>query len=191
MSTDPKKIPMMLEDGRKAEKVVTEVHDEGKKVTELWVEPAIAKRLSKRVVEYTKPVVHRREVETVDESTGDVTERQVESIDPEVKMELREVIKSNSSVSALSIEEPPCYVTQQAMEQTFKDGMMAVVKALKDDAPSYDSFDNSNKVSAMQAMVGEKVESDTEDKKEQLVGMGLWTLIAGLAAVLVYVTLCL
>lgn len=189
MSTDPKKIPMMLEDGRKAEKVVTEVHDEGKKVTELWVEPAIEKRLSKRVVEYTKPVVHRREVETVDESTGDVTERKVESIDPEVKMELREVIKSNSSVSALSIEEPPCYVTQQAMEQTFQNGMVAVVRAIKDSIDSND--DSDNKVSAMQVMVGEKVESDTEDKKEQLVGMGLWTLIAGLAAVLVYVTLCL
>jgi hypothetical protein len=186
MNTDPKKIQTILEDGRKAEKVVTEVQEEGKKITELWVEPTIEKRLSKRVVEYTKPVVHRREIETVDEETGDIKERHIESLDPEVKMELREIIKSNQSVSAMSVEEPPCYVTEQLLQRTVHDGVLAIVKALKEPSSS-DNYGNDDTVSAMQVMVGDKVETETQDKTEQMVGWGLWTLIAALGSALLYV----
>jgi len=102
-----------LEDGRKAERVVREeLNDAGEAVTvtELFVEPKIEKKLAKRVVEYTRPVVHRREVETVDEATGEVVERKVESIDPSVKMELREHVVSSPKLEAES------YVTRTELK---------------------------------------------------------------------------
>ena len=102
-----------LEDGRKAERVVhEELNDAGEAVTvtELFVEPKIEKKLAKRVVEYTRPVVHRREVETVDEATGEVVERKVESIDPSVKMELREHVVSSPKLEAES------YVTRTELK---------------------------------------------------------------------------
>lgn len=195
MSDEIKKQVITLEDGRRAERIVQEENTEceGKVVTELWVEPAIEKRLSQRVVEYKKPVVHRREVEFVDETSGEVIERKVESIEPEVKMQLREVIKTESSVKAQSVAEQPCdcFVTQEDMQQTFKEGFMAVAKALKSSEERVQSQsyyeEEKPKVSAMQIMVGDRVKEAEENGGMDTVGAILWTVIAGLAATFVYI----
>lgn len=66
-----------LEDGRKAEKVENTL-DPLTKVTEVYVEPKVEKKLSKRIVE--KFCVCEREIETIDESTGQVVDRVVEKV---------------------------------------------------------------------------------------------------------------
>lgn len=68
-----KKNKLVTEDGRMAEKVIRDedVGDSVKRVTEVYVEPKPEKKLHKRVVEYTKPVVHKRDVEVIDEETGE------------------------------------------------------------------------------------------------------------------------
>lgn len=67
----------LLEDGRKAEKVEV---DQGKtKVTEIYVEPKPPqKKLAKRITE--KYCVCEREIETIDEVTGQVVEKVVEKV---------------------------------------------------------------------------------------------------------------
>lgn len=193
MSDEVKKQIITLEDGRRAERITQEENTEceGKVVTELWVEPAIEKRLSQRVVEYKKPVVHRREVEFVDEVSGEVIERKVESIEPDVKMQLREVIKTESSVvSAQSVEQPcDCYVTQEDIQNTFREGFMTVAKALSEvnrGCVEQQSYEEKPKVSAMQAMVEERVK-EAEEGGLDTVGALLWTVIAGLAATFTYI----
>lgn len=191
MSDEMKKQVITLEDGRRAERIIQEENNEceGKVVTELWVEPAIEKRLSQRVVEYKKPVVHRREVEFVDELSGEVIERKIESIEPDVKMQLREVIKTESSVvNAQSVEQPcDCYVTQEEIQNTFREGFMTVAKALSEGRVQFQSFEEEKpKVSAMQAMVGERVK-EAEEGGLDTVGALLWTVIAGLAATFTYI----
>lgn len=102
-----------LEDGRRADRIVREeLNDTGEAVTvtELFVEPKVEKKLAKRIVEYTRPVIHRREIETVDETTGNVVDKKVESIDPSVKMELREHIVSAPKLEAES------YVTRTELK---------------------------------------------------------------------------
>lgn len=66
-----------LEDGRKAEKVENNV-DPMTKVVEIYVEPKAHKKLAQRVTE--RLCVCEREVETIDESTGEVLGRIVESL---------------------------------------------------------------------------------------------------------------
>lgn len=66
-----------LDDGRKAEKVENSP-DALTKVTEVYVEPKPRKRLTQRVTE--RFCVCEREVETIDEDTGEVVSRVVESL---------------------------------------------------------------------------------------------------------------
>ncbi len=154
MAQDPIKQSIILEDGRKADKLVREEFSpsgESKIITELYTEPAIEKKLSKRVVEYKKPVVVQRELETVDED-GNVIDRKVESVEPTVRMELREHISTQNTVSALNVQETPnecnCYVTKEELQEI----LLSVVKYVHKDAdePTY-------KVSALQAVTAEKL----------------------------------
>lgn len=66
-----------LDDGRKAERVENNP-DPMTKVTEVYVEPKSKKRLSQRVIE--RFCVCEREVETIDEDTGEVVDRVVENL---------------------------------------------------------------------------------------------------------------
>lgn len=66
-----------LEDGRKAEKLENNL-DPMTKVTEVYVEPKIQKRLSQRVTE--RFCVCERVTETLDELTGEVVETLVEKV---------------------------------------------------------------------------------------------------------------
>jgi hypothetical protein len=66
----------LYEDGRKAEKIEI---DEGKiKVTEVYVEPKVEKKLAQRITE--KYCVCEREIETIDENTGEVISKIVEKV---------------------------------------------------------------------------------------------------------------
>lgn len=66
----------VFDDGRKAEKVEI---DQGKtKVIEIYVEPKPEKKLAQRITE--KYCVCEREIETLDEATGEVLNRVVEKV---------------------------------------------------------------------------------------------------------------
>ncbi len=67
---------IVFDDGRKAEKIEK---DEGKtKVTEIFVEPKLEKKLAQRVTE--KYCVCERIIETIDESTGEVVSTVTEKV---------------------------------------------------------------------------------------------------------------
>ena len=66
-----------LDDGRKAEKLESNL-DPVTKVTEIYVEPKLEKKLSQRITE--RLCVCEREIETIDESTGQVVTRSIEKI---------------------------------------------------------------------------------------------------------------
>lgn len=104
----------VFEDGRKAEKVEI---DEGKtKVIEIYVEPKPEKKLAQRITE--KYCVCEREIETIDEITGEVLNKVVEkvtdgkvysssdqSVNPEESMEkiVEEKINSKSKFSKTTL----------------------------------------------------------------------------------------
>jgi hypothetical protein len=74
----------ILEDGRKAERKENSL-DSLTKVTEVYVEPKTHKKLAQRITE--RLCVCERQIETIDEDTGEVVERVVENLcgSPEVK----------------------------------------------------------------------------------------------------------
>lgn len=66
-----------LDDGRKAER--TEINpDAMTKVTEVYVEPKPQKKLTQRITE--RLCVCEREVETIDENTGEIVSREVQKL---------------------------------------------------------------------------------------------------------------
>lgn len=166
----------VMEDGRLAEK---HVKDEGnQKVTDIYVEPKRNKNLAHRIIEKKANVVISREIETIDENTGEVIEKKVESCDPTDKMEVREHIVASPSMYAQSVQEDPCYVTKQdlsrfagEMASQTKEAILLATKALS-------AGHKNETVSAMQIAVGEKIEEQkaTNSSKElflyALVGLG-------------------
>lgn len=87
-----------LEDGRKAVKVENNI-DSMTKVTEVYVEPKLEKKLTQRVIE--KYGVVERVVETLDEKTGKVIDRVVEKVCENGKKQ--EVVKSASTKSPMQL----------------------------------------------------------------------------------------
>lgn len=181
---------VFLEDGRRAEKFTQEIgdiNDELKIVTEVYAEPKIEKKLTQRVIDFKKPVITRREIEYVDEE-GNVVEKKVESLEPDVQMQLREHIKTENSVSAQSVNQCDCYVTQEEMKQTFTEGFLTICKLLKEQGEVNPpvTAQSVTGISALSAFVGEKVESEEAAKAQNAewvwVGLGSF-----LAAAFVYV----
>lgn len=84
-----------LEDGRKAEKRVSEIVNPAEltseKVVELHMEDERPLKLKQRIIEKTKPVIFERKIETID-AHGNVVEVKVESSEPKVPMQLVEHI---------------------------------------------------------------------------------------------------
>ncbi len=73
----------IFNDGRKAEKIEV---DQGKtKVIEIYVEPKPEKKLAQRITE--KYCVCEREIETLDELTGEVIDKVVEKVSDGVVLE--------------------------------------------------------------------------------------------------------
>lgn len=83
---------LVTEDGRMAERIIKEDNVQGgtRRVTEVYVEPKPEKKLQKRITEFTKPVTHRRDVEVIDEDTGET--RIVEYTKPVVHRREYEVL---------------------------------------------------------------------------------------------------
>lgn len=74
----------VLEDGRKAEKTVTEnkINDkESQKVIEIKEEVVLPLKTTKRIIEKTRSYVYEIVTETVDQETGRVIDSKVEEID--------------------------------------------------------------------------------------------------------------
>jgi|GEM_PF-6252944 hypothetical protein len=74
----------VLEDGRKAEKIVTEnkVSDkESQKIIEIRAEEVRPLKTSKRIIEKTRSYVYERVTETIDQETGRVIDSKVEEFD--------------------------------------------------------------------------------------------------------------
>lgn len=87
----------VYEDGRKAEKIEI---DQGKtKVTEIYVEPKTEKKLAQRITE--KYCVCEREIETIDENTGEIVSKVIEKVlgdavttqDAELKPSMESIVK--------------------------------------------------------------------------------------------------
>ena len=80
----------ILDDGRRAEKRVREIHTpekmESEKIIELHMEDERPLKLKQRIVEKTKPYVFERKTETLDEH-GNVVDMKVESVDPKVNFQ--------------------------------------------------------------------------------------------------------
>lgn len=90
----------LYEDGRKAEKVEI---DQGKtRITEIYVEPKPEKKLAQRITE--KYCVCEREIEVIDENTGEVVEKIIEKVsDGQVVDSLRN--HEEKSPMQLAVEE--------------------------------------------------------------------------------------
>jgi hypothetical protein len=114
-----------LEDGRRAEKRVTEhkdVNGECEKIIELLVEDERPLKLQQRVVEKCKPILYERKLETIDPKTGAVVEQKVECLEPKTPMQVVEHIGVASSNFSDDANKP---VTKQEMI----DAIVAAIKA--------------------------------------------------------------
>lgn len=176
-----------LEDGREAERRVTDDGDE--RVLELYVEPPKPKPeklLNKRVIEKKRPVVYERVIETVE--NGEVVDRKVEALDPKVEMKLLEhhvpaqqaVVKSVPKKEVVAQEAK--YVTHEELQQAILTAVKAVrrhdVAEEKRAAPVAET----PKLS-MQEVVGERVE---QSKTASIINIGLAALIAAQVGALGY-----
>lgn len=177
----------VMEDGRQAERHIT--MDGDKKVVEVHVEPTRPKNLAHRVVEKSANVVVKREIETIDETTGEVVDKKVESMDPADKMQLVDHIVAAPYLTAQSVEESNCYITKQDLEKMAsemasqtKEAILAATKVMAKYQEARDP-----KLSAMQIAVGEKVEAEKDNKNTTnwlLIGIAL--IAAGMAYVHFY-----
>lgn len=122
-----------LEDGRRAERRVTEqkdVNGEGEKVVELFVEDERPLRLQQRVVEKSKPMIFERKVEKVDPSTGNVIEQRTESLEPKVPLQLVDHIKVvGESAPVVSAQTVSGDGDKPVTKQEMIDAIVAAIKA--------------------------------------------------------------
>lgn len=114
---------ILLEDGRRAERHVNESDTE--RVVELHVEAERPLHLQQRLVERKKPIIYERTIETMDDK-GQILERKVESLEPNVQMELRSHIARMPSMS--DQDEP---VTKNEL----KDAILAALREKDLDRP--------------------------------------------------------
>lgn len=87
--------PFVLEDGRQAERHITENGEQ--RVVEVYVEDVRPKRLTDRVTEKSRSMVVERTVEKLNEM-GEVVEKKIESLEPGVRMELRRHIVQDDTM---------------------------------------------------------------------------------------------
>ncbi len=173
-----------LEDGREAERRVTDDGDE--RVLELYVEPPKPKPeklLSKRVIEKKRPVVYERVIETVED--GKVVDRKVEAIDPKVEMKLLEHhVSAQEVVKSVPKEEvkTSAYVTKEELQQAILTAVKAVRKHDVGEEKHVVPVVETPKLS-MQQVVGERVE---QSKTASIINVGLAVLIAAQVGALGY-----
>lgn len=166
----------VLDDGRRAEKRVTEVKSEdghGERIVELHVEDERPLRLQQRVRERTKPFVFERTIETVDPKTGEVVDQKLESIDPKVPMQLVEHISTAApaTVSAQSVndEDCDCHVTKEEMIET----IVAAIKTVKADMQPVVQAQSAPKQRSVKAARRAAPVADDGDFSDRLRSLGL------------------
>lgn len=171
----------IYDDGRNAEKVEFEDQTcEGVKITEVYVEPKIEKKLAQRIIEKRRPMVYEREIETVDEASGDTIEKIVESMDNGPKLQIVERIATGTSVAAQSVEEG-CSVTREELRQDIMDAVSALVKVLG--MPKEEGVPQTVSV---QSVLEEKI-AQKNSNSGNMFNMGLLALIAVQAAGLAWI----
>jgi hypothetical protein len=192
MSDNPTTEKWTLEDGRRAERRVTE-HvtgaGESEKLVELYLEEERPVFLSQRVIEKKKPFVYERKVETVDRD-GNVVDLKTESIEPRVDMKIVEHIVAQSQVNAQSVKDDcDCHVTKDEMIDTIIAAIKADRQARPDEAGIVRSLGT-----AAKSMIPSKISSlgladhiaervDTASTYDKALNIFIW----GLVAVLGYV----
>jgi hypothetical protein len=195
---------IMLEDGRRAERVVRENVDcdtkTGKRITEVWADPKPPKRhLHQRIVEELAPVVKHRELESYDEETGEMLSKDVEALESEHDLKVVDRLVSSYAVAQEEVSSQnydDCVVTRSEMREDICEAMKMVVKAVKNGngnghvvGYSADSGHRSQRkqVSAMQAVLEDRLE---EKKSGGMSGVNILllalisALVAGLAWIL-------
>lgn len=179
------KFNMMLEDGRRAEKVVKEM-DFGdgvrEKVVEVWAEPNVNKNLEQRVTEYTKPVVHRRVIESIDPGTGEISSKVVEDSD-DVQLRVVDRVASADSVSAMNAAKANSGdpMTRQDLVEAM--GMLAdrlTPSVAAQSAPEPQKYEP---MVSQQSVIEERL---AEKEKTPMGDMIIWGVIAAEAATLGY-----
>lgn len=95
---DKKVEKWMLEDGRRAERWVTE--NVGERVVEIHMEEERPLILQQRIVEKSKPIIYERETSMLDKS-GNIVNKKVETLDSEKLTEDTKQELINSIVNAL------------------------------------------------------------------------------------------
>lgn len=127
----------LWEDGRRAERVVVDDNEcDGVRVTEVYVEPTVEKKLAQRVIERRKPIVYEREIETIDEVTGEVVDKVVEATEPRAAMHVieryvPESVGAQSVVKGQSDDEDcDCNVTREELREDIKDAVLALAKVV-------------------------------------------------------------
>ncbi len=125
MDNEVKVEKIRMEDGRHAERHVRDNGDEV--VVEIHVEPEREMKLSHRVIEKKKPIVYERAVEKFN-STGEVVERKVESLDSEPKLEVRSQVerlkpKFEKDAEEKAATSPQRFVTRDEL----KDALVAAL----------------------------------------------------------------
>jgi len=128
---DERREEIRLEDGRKADRITVKSFDpetrEGVEVVETRVEPKVERHLARRETKKTRPCVHERITEIVDEETGEIVKKEIESIDPDIKLQVREQIVSASS---LPQEEDPGIVTREELREDIRDAVVVLAQHL-------------------------------------------------------------
>jgi len=128
---DEKREEIRLEDGRKADRTIVKSFDpesrEGVEVVETRVEPKVDRHLARRETKKTRPCVHERIVEHIDENTGEVVKKEIESIDPDIKLQVREQIVSASS---LPQEEDSGIVSREELREDILDAAVVLAQHL-------------------------------------------------------------
>ncbi len=111
-----KKNKLVTEDGRMAERVVKEDDIVGggtRRVTEVYIEPKPEKKLQRRITEFSKPVTHRRDIEVIDEETGET--RVVEYTRPVIHRREHEVLDERTGeviekkIETIALDEAKVY----------------------------------------------------------------------------------
>ena len=165
---DDKKIEkFVMEDGRKAERHLHTVEENGevKHITEHFVEEARPMELAKRVIEVERPLIVERYVEVLDEQ-GNVVDKTKEVVNGGEEMKMSDG------------------VTKEELQEAIMRAVSLVQGGSCDHKCDHECHDDAP-VSAMQAEVAKRVES----KSSNTLDIALWIVIAGLGATLAYITL--
>lgn len=165
-----------LEDGRMAERH-TFTNDTGDEVIEQFVEPERNMSLNKRVTTKKKEIVAEQKIETIKD--GEVVDVLVNSVEPNVKLELREHIKTEPHASSGD------YATKQDISRLVSDAVIAgitpVIQSLSVQKPPKEA---SKPLFRTQSVVENNI---SEKKKYNMSTIAIFALVAtGQLAVLCY-----